>query len=345
MAAPAGNEADALPSRDADRISPPRNDRVVDGAPSTFPATQERPSSSFQAINSRAVAENASTSMSTAASPPNGAAVAQEASQTAQDSEAPNSHQDPSHMEDLDGSMAADVATYGTRSRNRTGNARPNYAEDQDTMDFELSSAAAATKKKPTAKDAAAADSATHNAAEAKRAQEFARLIAVNGNGASGNGDGTKESTPGASGVASSVSKKRKAAGGAPAVLTQTPPPSNSPAPTASRKLAPPSTVARETNVMTFTKHRSCLNKRGELVADDGTKLSVNGKQAANPLRRASSRIRGREVLPRFDQRIANCKKANCLRLNCRSRVSCLRASRRSILLVSNHGIPAFAFR
>lgn len=27
---------------------------------------------------------------------------------------------------------------------------------------------------------------------------------------------------------------------------------------------------------MTFNKHRSCLNKKGELVADDGTKLSVN---------------------------------------------------------------------
>ena len=29
-------------------------------------------------------------------------------------------------------------------------------------------------------------------------------------------------------------------------------------------------------------KHKSCLNKKGELVADDGTKLAINGKSDPN---------------------------------------------------------------
>ena len=265
-----------------------------DGAPIDHPQTsnsqtsQETTSTSFQAVNARAVAENASTAVNTAAPPPDDDAVAQDASQTAQTSlEASSATKTSTQVDDLDSSMAADAASYGTRSRNRTGNARPNYAEDQDV---DLDSTSAATTKKKHAIDTAAV-SAGHNNAEAKRAQEFARLIAGNGTSTA---NGTKESTPGTPGLASSSSKKRKAAG-PPTVLTQTPPASNSPAPPAARKPTAPSSLnVRETNVMTFTKQRSCLNNKGELVADDGTKLSVNGKYS--PDQNPKSRIW--EVLP-----------------------------------------------
>lgn len=165
--------------------------------------------------------------------------------------------------------MPAD-ATYGTRSRNRAGNPRPNYAEDQD-MDFEYSTNA--SKKKAAATDSAA--SAAQSTGEAKRARDFAQLI-TNADGTPPvlNGASAKELTPG---PAATVSKKRKAVG-PPAALTQTPPTSNSPAQSATRKVAAPSAVARETNVMSFLKHKHTLNKKGELIADDGTKLSPNGK-------------------------------------------------------------------
>lgn len=284
MAEPAANEASQQAM--AEPKSEPAGQATAE-APAAFSAPQtETTPSTFQAVNAKAVVENSHVASNTPVNaadvsvptpPPRDAAVAQDASQTAQTSSAPSHDpQTSSQMDDIDGAMATDTATYGTRSRNRTGNPRPNYAEDQD-MDFEMSAAAAASSKKKGSNEPGVASSSV--AGEAKRAQEFARFIGVNGSGnatptSNANGSGGKELTPG---VATNPSKKRKAAA-APVALTQTPPASNSPAPTASRKVAAPSAMARETNILTFTKHRSCLNKKGELIADDGTKLCVNGK-------------------------------------------------------------------
>ncbi len=164
-------------------------------------------------------------------------------------------------MQTLDGNMD-DAATHGTRSRNRnTGNSRINYAEDQE-MDLDFTSAASTSKKK-TALESAAQMPAI---GELKRSGDQPRSMA----------GGSKDSTPVA---AASVSKKRKAAGGMPQHL-QTPPVSASPAAVVMRRpaTAASSASARESNVTTFMKHKSCLNKKGELVADDGTKLAINGK-------------------------------------------------------------------
>ena len=283
MAEPTANEAITGSSQVADlEVGPPDDPLQIASAQNSH-SSQGMTASSFQAVNANAVAKNSSTSVNADAQdsnasvptpPPREAAVTQEPPQTAQVSSQPfQTPNAPSQIDGLDGAMSSDNATYGTRSRNRTGNARPNYAEDQD-MDFELSSAANASKKKP-ANDPVA--SGSQSSAEVKRVQEIARMLAA-GNSAPANANGVsaKESTPGTPGVAH-TSKKRKAAG-APTTITQTPPVSDSPAPTAARKFAAPSTMARETNVLTFTKHRSCLNKKGELLADDGTKLCVNGK-------------------------------------------------------------------
>jgi len=165
----------------------------------------------------------------------------------------------------------ADAATYGTRSRNRGGNARPNYAEDQE-MDLDLSSTAT-TKKKGSGGQAPA----LLNPEAVERVATPTQFTPVNSKTA-------KESTPSAAAPAaatSHISKKRKAAGAVPN-HSHTPPASATPAPAsaASRKSTTlgSSSLTRETNMMTFTKHRSCLNKKGELIADDGTKLAVNGK-------------------------------------------------------------------
>ena len=129
-------------------------------------------------------------------------------------------------------------------------------------MDLDFTSAASTSKKK-TALESAAQMPAI---GELKRSGDQPRSMA----------GGSKDSTPVA---AASVSKKRKAAGGMPQHL-QTPPVSASPAAVVMRRpaTAASSASARESNVTTFMKHKSCLNKKGELVADDGTKLAINGK-------------------------------------------------------------------
>ena len=288
MAESAANEVVASSLDAAVAKTESSDDTLAEPSKPISSASQETTSTSFQAVNSKAVTENASTAVNAAVqgndasvrmSPPRDGAVAQDAVQAVQASSDASHDADSSLQTDGLDSTITENATYGTRSRNRTGNPRPNYAEDQE-MDFELSSAATTTtKRKPPTEAPAAVAQGT--GAEAKRTQEFQRFIAVNSNGAtaSANGASTKESTPGTPGIPATLSKKRKAAG-APIALTQTPPASNSPAPAVTRKVggSAPSTMARETNIMTFTRHKSCLNKKGELIADDGTKLCVNGK-------------------------------------------------------------------
>jgi hypothetical protein len=92
-----------------------------------------------------------------------------------------------------------------------------------------------------------------------------------------------KESTPANATSTATSSKKRKAAAAAVPSAQGALATSSTPPPAAARKpvIASAATSvipARESNVMTFSKHRSCLNKKGELIADDGTKLNVNGK-------------------------------------------------------------------
>lgn len=207
----------------------------------------------FQAVNAKAVSDNLSGS--TAAAAQNGASGS-----------GASANSTSAQLDGLDG-------TYGTRSRNRTGNTRINYAEDQGE-EFEFSSAATTTTKKKASNEPAPAG---QSAADSKRVSDLAKLLSNSNGGLTTTTH--KESTPGSSGTPAVSSKKRKAAGAVPQ-HSQTPPAVVQTSAPAARKLtaSASSTMARETNVMTFTKHRSSLNKRGELIADDGTKLSVNGK-------------------------------------------------------------------
>jgi len=165
------------------------------------------------------------------------------------------------------------TGTYGTRSR-RGGKERLNYAEDQDA-DFDFTSAATTTSYKKGASAAAA------NTPDSKRAKESAQPVTTNGTHSSANNQAiAKDPAPGATSTTANP-KKRKAAGTAtPTNLASTPPVSAALAAANMRKQQP-SSLARETNMLSFSRSKACLNKKGELVADDGTKLNINGKRLA----------------------------------------------------------------
>lgn len=268
MAQPAPGEQAAVPP--AAKSTPNGGFRPGAASRASSPGSRMSPAAppgSFQAINtSRAPSENARLASPAAASqqhsgtPPSSVVARGSASQTPQTHPSKLSSQVDANLD----TVMTD-STYGTRSRNRT-NARPNYAEDQD-MDFEFSSAATTTTKKKPADASTAQD-----ASQAKRAPEQASFTAVNSNGTP-----TAKESSGNTGAGTGT-KKRKAAGAPAAALQQTPGATSTPPPSRKPTASTTSTLARETNVMTFSKHRNCLNKKGELIADDGTKLSVNGK-------------------------------------------------------------------
>jgi hypothetical protein len=144
-------------------------------------------------------------------------------------------------------------------------------------MDFEMSNSAN-SKKKATADTSGTGTPDIRN--ETAASSSASSVQAANST--------SKAPAGGAKDPAPATSRKRKAAG-APASTLHTPV-SSTPPPSGARKnaastAAPPSyPMARETNIMTFSKCRSTLNKKGELAADDGAKLSVNGKPACSSL-------------------------------------------------------------
>ncbi len=181
------------------------------------------------------------------------------------------------------------ASPYGTRSRNRTGNPRPNYAEDREVeMEYEWSSA-----KRPHAgpgpsipNTAPSGDSNKPSAANTRRSSTTAP-IAPPTNSKAPLPTFQKDHLPGMSSffvnpesstAPPAPSRKRKAPGNGPnpshtsSAVTQTP------APSISRRTAgvPNSKASRETNLMTFENCQAYL-KTGKLKADDGTVLAVNG--------------------------------------------------------------------
>ena len=178
---------------------------------------------------------------------------------------------------------------YGTRSRNRTGNSRPNYAEDRE-LDIEYDWAPASKK----ARDTSTSTSSTNLQSEEnessgvstrRRSLTTAVLSSVP---KVGNPTIPKDQIPGMSSFSvypesgdppQPPSKKRKAPGAVPAApsnpLTGTASTANH---TTSRKTpkAVSAHPSRSSNILTFETSQGCL-KNGELTADDGTGLNVNG--------------------------------------------------------------------
>jgi hypothetical protein len=167
------------------------------------------------------------------------------------------SSQNPA-QDDADGNPAA---PYGTRSRNRPGGARPNYADDKE-LDMEIEAAGrikAAPKK--------AASTVPPPAEPAPTSFGFAAINSVS----------TPNNVPPVATAAPpqpAPAKKRKQPASNNPISNGTAPSYNA----GPRARAPISNAYVETNMMSFSRCGQKLNNKKQLVADDGTTLAANGK-------------------------------------------------------------------
>lgn len=173
------------------------------------------------------------------------------------------------------------AATYGTRSRNRNGNARPNYAEDKDyDVDmYDLDSHSSSKKASRQSNATSHGEGTRGNAGSRKCLGDDAKAgLSQNGGSKEQNfnsATGAPQATQ-ASSNATQPSRKRKAA-----TTTGTPQATpNSTAIVSTRKagnVTPNSTSSwPETNMLTFANSQA-RPQNGRLVADDGTVLETNG--------------------------------------------------------------------
>ena len=194
----------------------------------------------------------------------------------------------PSAIDGL-GSGTGLAAPYGTRSRNRTGTSRPNYAEDKE-LDVEFEIAASSKEGRKAIRGAADPGLATSS--------DVGRAGNKNGKNQGPEPDQivagqphSREPIPGTFTFSAQLtttapagqSKKRKANGASATShlqpQSQLPNHTTVPAVTRRASIAAQGTVAlRETNMLSFDDCGSRLNKAKKLVADDGTVLEVNGK-------------------------------------------------------------------
>lgn len=179
-----------------------------------------------------------------------------------------------------DRDLASLRATYGTRSRNRPGRARINYAEDLE-LDQEYTNGV----------DHGNADSARQSSAE----PPSPRQAPVEKRSAAANGSRTGEAQAAAVGSSNTpngsaaVSRKRKAQtmqNGTGHISGQAAAAAAPPAPTTTqqttsattRRSVPQSSsnLAHTSNIFTFERSKAIV-KNGKLVADDGTIFRVEG--------------------------------------------------------------------
>ncbi len=184
----------------------------------------------------------------------------------------------PSESATPDESEATATAPYGTRSRQRTGGSRPNYAEDKDVdMDTEMNGMHA--KAMPARKSGGSTGSnSLETLLEAPTRRGFS---AVNGvlKTSTNSAQIPKESIPGTSTFAANpttttTSKKRKQPGTS---ITTTTLATHSVTARPKGTAGPNPRFQPETNMMAFERCGGFLNGNRQLKADDGTVISVNG--------------------------------------------------------------------
>ena len=181
---------------------------------------------------------------------------------------------------------------YGTRSRNRNGNARPNYAEDRDLeADVEWGSS---KKANATSKTNAAQETPPDNEKSSGVSTRRSSAVTLPSATKPASAQATKDNLPGMSSFALQPepstnnipqSKKRKAPGSSVqnvAIAQQAAPSSTN---GAVKKSANNGGLHahRETNMMTFERSGGKL-KNGKLIADDGVSLEVHGKPSERPM-------------------------------------------------------------
>jgi hypothetical protein len=198
------------------------------------------------------------------------------------------SNSSSSHTSLKEAATGTTASPYGTRSRNRGGASRPNYAEDREMEEFVEQPP---VKEEDSRKVARQSDVRSLNGVDLAGTANVIRRSAGTQSEYNSNGQLiAKDHIPGTStfsanptaAIATLSSKKRKAAG------QSTPTISTSTATTGTIADSQPTTrrtsiaaqigiSSRESNMLTFESCAGAL-KDGKLVADDGTILGVNGK-------------------------------------------------------------------
>lgn len=177
-------------------------------------------------------------------------------------------------------SATAGASPYGTRSRNRATNARPNYAEDKDSeMDFEYTTSRASHASAPTTSQPMQRKTSSGSHGRKSTTTNVNHKVHATPPSAA---TAPREPIPGTSSfsVNDSQSKKRKAPGSG-ATVAHTSAASQAPHSSTSRKAAQhsaaTSSASRENNMVTFESSGAYLS-HGCLTADDKTKYKVNGE-------------------------------------------------------------------
>lgn len=186
-------------------------------------------------------------------------------------------------------SEEAAAAPYGTRSRNRPGRSRINYAEDTE-MDFEVTAAAPTNgnASDPSSRSSVAAESGQPSGVSGKKGAGAGQGTAPWGNSGANPKDtqanisisGSSATTPAAqANTAQTTTKRRKNAAKDATNGVQASAPAPSQAGKRAAQVQAPATApyTRESNMMTFEFSGAFL-KNGSLQADDGQTLSVNGE-------------------------------------------------------------------
>ena len=186
------------------------------------------------------------------------------------------------------GSGTGAATPYGTRSRNRTGTSRPNYAEDKELdTEFEVAASSKEGRKATRGADPTLVmtldPGRSANNARKNQGPEVDQIVAVQNHYKEPiPGTSTFSANPTTTAPAGQPSKKRKA-NGPPATnglqpQMQIPNQGTVSAVTRRASIAAQGLVgSRETNMLSFDDCGSRLKDK-KLFADDGTVLEVNGE-------------------------------------------------------------------
>jgi hypothetical protein len=292
MMDPRHGEGETLPTNAADQSleDSTRNDEdAQNNAPNGTSATDElAPSKATSKSSSTRNSTPATTSIdvSNSAQFPNDASSTVDAMQESRDEADDPADPALASSKDSEENSAA-PSQYGTRSRNRTGRSRPNYAEDTE-MDFEMTAASNnGTTAIPPLQDAAAVDSAQSSGASGKKGSAPAQGNASWGNsGPNPKDNSPNPNIPGAPAVAVTKEpsaaqpplKRRKNAANANGNQQSASAPSQT-GPKRGSQVMVAASSARETNMLLF-ENTGAILKDGHMEADDGQTVCINGKFA-----------------------------------------------------------------
>lgn len=188
------------------------------------------------------------------------------------------------NLTQADGDGSAEAATYGTRSRNKGGNARPNYADDRE-LDLEIEASGRIQKSKPK-KAGASSTSLAGTQVELVPVQNgFSAVntatITTNGVSPTIPGMSTFSTQAPATLVAPSKKRKQPGANNTTAPTTSAQAPVSAPSKSRGAHSSSPNRIHLETNMMSFSRCHARLNAKMQLVAEDGTVLVANGEAPA----------------------------------------------------------------